>query len=56
MAETTTQAAQTPTDQLEIPKQQVLRKNIKSMEQTEVQLVDNDLEKTALIGATLDPK
>jgi len=56
MAETATQAAQTPTDQLEIPVQQILRKNIKSKEHKEVQLVDNDLEKTSLIGATLDPK
>jgi len=56
MTETATQAVQMPSDQLEILEQQVPRKNIKSKEHKEVQLVDNDPEKTALIGATLDPK
>jgi hypothetical protein len=37
-------------NQLEIPKLQAPRKNIKSMEHKEIQLVDNDPEKMALIG------
>ena len=32
------------------------KENIKSKEHNEIQLVDNDPKKTALIGATLDPK
>ena len=56
MAETTTQATQTSSDQLEIPELQGLRKNVKSKEHKEIQLVDNDPKKMALIRATLDPK
>jgi hypothetical protein len=56
MAETTTQATQTSSDQLEIPELQALRKNVKSKEHKEIQLVDNDPKKMALIRATLDPK
>jgi len=55
-AETVSQAAQASSDQLKLPKQQTLRKNIKSKEHKEVQLVDGDSEKTALIGANLDAK
>ena len=39
-----------------MPEQQASRKNIKSKEHKEVRLVDNNLEKTALIRANLDPK
>ena len=42
IVETATQAAQTPSDQTEIREQQVSRKNIKSKEHKEVQLVGND--------------
>jgi len=56
MAETVSQAAQAPFDQLKLPKQQTPRKNITSKEHKEVQLVDDDPEKTALIGANLDAK
>jgi hypothetical protein len=42
--------------QLEIPERQAPRKHIKSNEHKEIQLVDNDPSKTALIGANLDPK
>jgi hypothetical protein len=56
MAETTTQATQTSFDQLEIPKLKAPRKVVKSKEHKEIQLVDNDPEKTTLIRATLDPK
>jgi len=35
---------------------ETLRKNSKSKEDKEVQLVDGSPEKTALIGANLDPK
>ena len=54
MVETVSQAAQASSDQLKLPKQQTPRKNIKSEEHKEVQLVDGDLEKMALIGANLD--
>jgi len=55
MAETVAQAAQLPPDQLRLPEQETPRKNSKSKEHKEVQLVDGCLEKTALIGANLDP-
>jgi len=56
MVETATQAAQVPPDQLRLPKQETTRKNSKSKKYKEVQLVDGSPEKTALIGANLDPK
>jgi hypothetical protein len=56
MAETVSQAAQAPSDELEVPQQQTTRKNIKSKEHKEVRLVDSDPEKIALIGANLDAK
>ena len=56
MVETVSQAAQAPSDQLKLPEQQTPRKNIKSKEHKEVQLIDGDPEKTALIGANLDAK
>ena len=56
MAETISQATQAPPAQFEVPEQQASRKNIKSKEHKEVRLVNNDLEKTAPIGANLDPK
>jgi len=56
MAETVTQAAQLPPEQLRLPEQDNPRKNSKSKEHKEVQLVDGNPEKTALIGANLDPK
>jgi hypothetical protein len=42
--------------QLEIPDSQAPWKHIKSNEHKEIQLVDNDPTKTALIKANLDPK
>ena len=56
MAETVFQAAQISSDQLKLPEQQAPRKSTKSKEHKEVQLVDVDPEKTALIGANLDTK
>ena len=56
MIETAAQAAQLPPDQLRLPEQETARKNSKSKEYKEVQLVEGSLEKTALIGANLDPK
>jgi len=56
MAETAAQAAQLLPDQLQLPEQEIARKNSKSKEYKEVQLVDGSPEKTALIGANLDPK
>jgi len=56
MAETMSQAAQAPPDQLQVPEQQASRKNFKCREHMEVRLVDNDPKKAALIGANLDPK
>ena len=56
MAETTLDAKQTPADHLEILELEALRKNIKSKEHKEIQLVDGDPSKMALIGANLDPK
>jgi len=56
MAETVAQAAQLPPDQLRLPELETPRKNSKSKEHKEVQLVDGSPEKTPLIGANLDPK
>jgi hypothetical protein len=56
MAETVAQATQVPPDQLQLPEQETPRKNSKSKEHKEVQLVDGSPEKTALIGANLDAK
>ena len=56
MAETMTQAAQVPPDQLKLPEQETPRKSANSKEHREVQLVDGSPDKTALIGATLDAK
>jgi len=52
MAETTTQVGLTSPDQLEIPELQVPRKNIKSKEHKEIQLIDNDPKKWFLSGAS----
>jgi hypothetical protein len=56
MAETTLDAKKTLADHLEIPELEAPCKNIKSKEHKEIQLVDGNPSKTALIGATLDPK
>ena len=56
MAETMLDAKQTPADHLEIPELEAPRKNIKSKEHQEIQLVDGDPSKMALIRANLDPK
>ena len=56
MAETAGQAAQIHLDKLRVPEQETARNNSKSKEHKEVQLVDGSPEKTALIGANLDPK
>ena len=56
MAETMLDAKQTLADHLEIPKLEAPCKNIKSKEHKEIQLVNGDPSKTALIGANLDPK
>jgi len=56
MAETMSQAAQASSDQLKLPEQQTPRKNIKSKEHKEVQLVNGDPKKMALIRANLDAK
>jgi len=56
MAETVAQATQVPPDQLQLTEQETPRKSSKSKEHKEVQLVDGNPEKTALIGANLDPK
>jgi len=56
MAETVSQAAQVPSDQLKLPEQQTPRKSAKSKEHKEVQLVDDDPERTAVIGGNLDAK
>ena len=54
MAETIAQATQVPPDQLRLPEQETPRKNSKSKEHKEVQLVDGSPEETALLGANLD--
>ena len=56
MAETMLDAKQTPADHLEILELTAPHKNIKSKEHKEIQLVDGDPSKMALIGANLDPK
>jgi hypothetical protein len=56
MEQTLVDATKTPADHLEILEQQALRKNINSKDHKEIQLVDGDSSKTALIGANLDPK
>ena len=56
MAKTMLDAKQTPADHLEILELEAPCKNIKSKEHKAIQLVDGDPSKTALIGATLDPK
>jgi len=56
MAEMAAQAAQIHPDHLRVPEQETARKNSKSKEHKEVQLVDGSPEKTAVIRANLDPK
>jgi hypothetical protein len=56
MEQTLVDATKTPVDHLEIPELQAPRKSIKSKDHKEIQLVDGDSSKTALIGANLDPK
>jgi hypothetical protein len=56
MEQTLVNATKTPTDHLEIPELQAPRKSIKSKDHKEIQLVDGDSSKTALIRANLDPK
>jgi hypothetical protein len=56
MEQTLVDATKTPADHLEIPELQAPRKSIKSKDHKEIQLVDGDSSKTALIGANLDPK
>jgi hypothetical protein len=54
--QTLVDASKIPAGQLEIPECQAPRKHIKSNEHKEIQLVDDDPSKTALVGANLDPK
>jgi hypothetical protein len=56
MEQTLVDASKILTGQLEIPESQVPQKHIKSNEHKEIQLVDDDPSKTALIGVNLDPK
>jgi hypothetical protein len=56
MEQTLVDATKTPADHLEILELQALCKSIKSKDHSEIQLVDGDSSKTALIGANLDPK
>jgi hypothetical protein len=56
MEQTLVDASKIPADQLEIPERQAPWKHIKSNEHKDIQLVDDDPSKTALIGANLDPK
>jgi hypothetical protein len=56
MEQTLVDATKTPADHLEIPELQAPCKSIKSKDHKEIQLVDGDSSKTALIGANLDPK
>jgi hypothetical protein len=56
MEQTLVDTTKIPTGQLEILERQVARKHIKSNDHKEIQLVDDDPSKTALIGANLDPK
>jgi hypothetical protein len=54
--QTLVDASKILTSQLEIPERQAPQKHIKSNEHKEIQLVDDDPTKTALIRANLDPK
>jgi hypothetical protein len=56
MAATTMEAKKNPPNQLEIPELEAPCKSIKSKEYKEIQLVEGDSSKTALIGSNLDPK
>jgi hypothetical protein len=56
MEQTLVTATKTPADHLEIPELHAPHKSIKSKDHKEIQLVDDDSSKTALIGANLDPK
>jgi hypothetical protein len=56
MAATMMEAKKTPPNQLEILELDAPRKSIKSKEYKEIQLVEGDSSKTALIGSNLDPK
>jgi hypothetical protein len=56
MAATTMEAKKTPPNQLEIPELEAPCKSIKSKEYKEIQLVEDDSSKTALVGSNLDPK
>jgi hypothetical protein len=56
MEQTLVDASKIPIGQLEIPERQAPRKHIKSNENKEIQLVDDDPSKMALIRAKLDPK
>jgi hypothetical protein len=56
MEQTLVDASKIPAGKMEILEHQVPRKHIKSNEHKEIQLVDDDPSKTALIGANLDPK
>jgi hypothetical protein len=56
MEQTLVATTKTPADHLEIPELQAPRKSIKSKDHKEIQLVDGDSSKTALIGANLDSK
>jgi hypothetical protein len=56
MQQTLVAATKTLTDHLEIPELQAPCKSIKSKDHKEIQLVDSDSIKMALIRANLDPK
>jgi hypothetical protein len=56
MEQTLVDASKIPVGHLESLERQASRKHIKSNEHKEIQLVDDDPCKTALIGANLDPK
>jgi hypothetical protein len=56
MVATTMEAKKTPPNQLEITELEAPHKSIKSKEYKEIQLVEGDSSKTALIGSNLNPK
>jgi hypothetical protein len=56
MEQTLVDTSKIPAGQLEILERQVPRKHIKCNKYKEIQLVDDDPSKTALIGANLDHK
>jgi hypothetical protein len=56
MAAMTMEAKKTPPTQLQIPELKAPQKPIKSKEYKEIQLVEGDTSKMALIGSNLDPK